>query len=77
LLFEENKNGRQRTGEANFLELNQKEEFRVVCFSPKHNLTLPEMAEAIENIVHTWQKRIYRFRNVDQPCTDFLKIKEV
>jgi UDPglucose--hexose-1-phosphate uridylyltransferase len=26
-------------------------------FSPKHNLTLPEMPiEAIENIVHTWQK---------------------
>jgi galactose-1-phosphate uridylyltransferase len=38
--------------------LNQKN-FSVVCFSPKHNLTLPEMpAEAIENIVHTWQKNI-------------------
>jgi UDPglucose--hexose-1-phosphate uridylyltransferase len=35
------------------------EDFSVVCFSPKHNLTLPEMpAEAIENIVHTWQKNI-------------------
>jgi UDPglucose--hexose-1-phosphate uridylyltransferase len=30
---------------------------RVVCFSPKHNLTLPEMPlEAIENIIRTWQK---------------------
>ncbi|MCZ8229692.1 UDP-glucose--hexose-1-phosphate uridylyltransferase [Flavobacterium sp.] len=29
---------------------------KVVCFSPKHNLTLPEMSvKAIENIIHTWQ----------------------
>ncbi|UQD55487.1 UDP-glucose--hexose-1-phosphate uridylyltransferase [Flavobacterium sp. K5-23] len=30
---------------------------RVVCFSPKHNLTLPEMSiDAIENVICTWQK---------------------
>jgi UDPglucose--hexose-1-phosphate uridylyltransferase len=30
---------------------------KVVCFSPKHNLTIPEMeVEAIENIIRTWQK---------------------
>jgi UDPglucose--hexose-1-phosphate uridylyltransferase len=30
---------------------------RVVCFSPKHNITLPQMPlHAIENIVRTWQK---------------------
>jgi UDPglucose--hexose-1-phosphate uridylyltransferase len=41
-------------------------EFLSSLFSPKHNLTLPEMPiEAIENIVHTWQERIYRFGNVD------------
>ena len=28
----------------------------MVCFSPKHNLTIPEMEiEAIENIIKTWQ----------------------
>ena len=30
---------------------------RVVCFSPRHDLTLPQMeVSGIENIVHTWQK---------------------
>lgn len=30
---------------------------RVVCFSPRHDLTLPEMElPAIENIIRTWQK---------------------
>ena len=30
---------------------------RVVCFSPKHNITLPEMdLPTIEDIIHTWQK---------------------
>jgi UDPglucose--hexose-1-phosphate uridylyltransferase len=30
---------------------------RVVCFSPRHDLTIPEMSvEAIENIIRTWQK---------------------
>ena len=30
---------------------------RVVCFSPKHNFTLPEMSvDNIVNIIHTWQK---------------------
>jgi UDPglucose--hexose-1-phosphate uridylyltransferase len=30
---------------------------KVVCFSPKHNLTIPEMeVEAIKNIIKTWQQ---------------------
>ena len=30
---------------------------KVVCFSPKHNLTIPEMEiEAIEKIIKTWQQ---------------------
>ena len=39
---------------------------RVVCFSPKHNLTLPEMpVESIENIIRTWQKEYIDLGNVD------------
>jgi UDPglucose--hexose-1-phosphate uridylyltransferase len=39
---------------------------RVVCFSPKHNLTLPEMPVAgIEDIISTWQKEYTELGNVD------------
>ena len=39
---------------------------RVVCFSPKHNLTLPEMTVgAIENIIHTWQKEYTDLGRID------------
>jgi UDPglucose--hexose-1-phosphate uridylyltransferase len=39
---------------------------RVVCFSPKHNLTLPEMPlEAIENIIRTWQKEYTDLGNIE------------
>ena len=39
---------------------------RVVCFSPKHNLTLPEMpVESIENIIRTWQKEYTDLGNID------------
>jgi UDPglucose--hexose-1-phosphate uridylyltransferase len=39
---------------------------RVVCFSPKHNITLPEMDLAtIEDIIHTWQKEYTNLGNVD------------
>ena len=39
---------------------------RVVCFSPKHNLTLPEMPiESIEDIIHTWQKEYTSLGAVD------------
>jgi len=39
---------------------------RVVCFSPKHNLTLPEMpVESIENIVRTWQQEYNDLGNID------------
>jgi UDPglucose--hexose-1-phosphate uridylyltransferase len=42
-----------------FLKFNPKEDFSSSLFSPKHNLTLPEMPmKAIENIIHTWQKNI-------------------
>jgi UDPglucose--hexose-1-phosphate uridylyltransferase len=48
-------------------------------FSPKHNLTLPEMPiEAIENIVHTWQKEYTDLGNVDYiNHVHFLKIGSV
>ena len=39
---------------------------RVVCFSPKHNLTLPEMSiAAIEDIITTWQKEYTNLGKVD------------
>jgi UDPglucose--hexose-1-phosphate uridylyltransferase len=39
---------------------------RVVCFSSKHNLTLPEMeVTAIENIVQTWQKEYTDLGSID------------
>jgi UDPglucose--hexose-1-phosphate uridylyltransferase len=39
---------------------------RVVCFSPKHNLTLPEMdLPSIEDIIRTWQKEYTDLGNVD------------
>lgn len=39
---------------------------KVVCFSPKHNLTLPEMdLSTIEDIIHTWQKEYTDLGNVD------------
>ena len=39
---------------------------KVVCFSPKHNLTLPEMpVKAIENIIHTWQKEYTDLGKID------------
>jgi UDPglucose--hexose-1-phosphate uridylyltransferase len=39
---------------------------RVVCFSPKHNETLPEMKiSQIENVVRTWQKEYTYLGNKD------------
>ena len=39
---------------------------RVVCFSPKHNETLPEMkVSQIENVVRTWQKEYTFLGNKD------------
>ncbi|HAT77441.1 MAG TPA: galactose-1-phosphate uridylyltransferase [Flavobacterium sp.] len=39
---------------------------RVVCFSPKHNITLPEMdLPTIEEIIRTWQKEYTTLGNVD------------
>jgi len=39
---------------------------RVVCFSPKHNITLPEMdLPTIEEIIRTWQKEYTDLGNVD------------
>ena len=39
---------------------------RVVCFSPRHDLTLPEMeVEDVVNIIHTWQKEYTDLGNVD------------
>jgi UDPglucose--hexose-1-phosphate uridylyltransferase len=39
---------------------------RVVCFSPKHNLTLPEMeVPAIQNIIQTWQQEYTNLGAID------------
>lgn len=39
---------------------------RVVCFSPKHNITLPEMdLSTIEEIIRTWQKEYTDLGNID------------
>jgi UDPglucose--hexose-1-phosphate uridylyltransferase len=39
---------------------------KVVCFSPRHNLTLPEMElSTIETIIKTWQKEYTDLGNVD------------
>jgi UDPglucose--hexose-1-phosphate uridylyltransferase len=39
---------------------------RVVCFSPQHNITLPEMPlGAIENIVRTWQNEYRSLGSID------------
>jgi UDPglucose--hexose-1-phosphate uridylyltransferase len=38
---------------------------RVVCFSPRHDLTLPEMSiNEIENIIKTWQKEYTDLGNI-------------
>lgn len=39
---------------------------RVVCFSPTHNITLPEMElSSIEEIIRTWQREYADLGNVD------------
>jgi UDPglucose--hexose-1-phosphate uridylyltransferase len=39
---------------------------RVVCFSPNHNETLPEMSvESIENIIQTWQSEYTTLGKID------------
>lgn len=39
---------------------------KVVCFSPKHNLTIPEMeVEAIEKIVDTWKEQYIELGSKD------------
>lgn len=39
---------------------------RVVCFSPRHDLTLPEMEiKDIENIIRTWQKEYTDLGKID------------
>jgi UDPglucose--hexose-1-phosphate uridylyltransferase len=39
---------------------------RVVCFSPKHNITLPEMdLSTIEEIIRTWQREYTNLGDVD------------
>ena len=53
--------------EATFFKLQPERGIsRVVCFSPNHNETLPEMsAESIENIVRTWQQEYTDLGNID------------
>jgi len=39
---------------------------RVVCFSPKHNITLPEMdLSTIKEIIRTWQREYTDLGNID------------
>jgi UDPglucose--hexose-1-phosphate uridylyltransferase len=39
---------------------------KVVCFSPKHNLTLPEMAVTdIEKVIHVWKEQYIELGNLD------------
>lgn len=46
---------------------------KVVCFSPKHNLTLPEMdAKDIENIIQLWQKEY-----TDLGAKDFINYVQI
>jgi hypothetical protein len=40
------------------LKPNRKRNFSSSLFSPKHNLIAWNADEAIENIIHTWQKNI-------------------
>ncbi|MBP6182054.1 UDP-glucose--hexose-1-phosphate uridylyltransferase [Flavobacterium sp.] len=69
IIFEENKNDPSDSEQAKQTFFKAKPErgiSRVVCFSPKHNLTLPEMSVvAIEDIIHTWQKEYIDLGNVD------------
>jgi UDPglucose--hexose-1-phosphate uridylyltransferase len=39
---------------------------RVVCFSPRHDLTLPQMSQAeVENVVRTWSEQTQELANLD------------
>lgn len=39
---------------------------RVVCFSPRHDLTLPELSlEAVEQVVRTWSEQTEDLRSID------------
>jgi UDPglucose--hexose-1-phosphate uridylyltransferase len=39
---------------------------RVVCFSPRHDLTLPELSQAaVEEVVHTWTTQSVELGNLD------------
>jgi UDPglucose--hexose-1-phosphate uridylyltransferase len=46
---------------------------RVVCFSPRHDLTLPELEEsAIENVLETWRREC-----TDLGAKDFIRYTQV
>lgn len=39
---------------------------RVVCFSPRHDLTLPQMSQAeVEQVVHTWSEQTRELGSLD------------
>jgi len=39
---------------------------RVVCFSPRHDLTLPQMSQAeVEDVVRTWSEQTQELANLD------------
>jgi UDPglucose--hexose-1-phosphate uridylyltransferase len=60
ILFEENIN------ETFFKVQPERGISKVVCFSPKHNLTLPEMTiDGIVNIIQTWQTEYAELGQID------------
>jgi UDPglucose--hexose-1-phosphate uridylyltransferase len=49
-----------------FIARSEKGICRVICFSPKHNLTIPEMSvEAIEKVIELWQKEYTALGNIE------------
>lgn len=57
--------GKYEDGEL-FLAKSEKGICKVICFSPKHNLTIPDMeVEAIVKVVDLWQKEYKKLASKD------------
>jgi UDPglucose--hexose-1-phosphate uridylyltransferase len=55
-----------RTEEALFNSQAETGVCRVVCFSPRHDLTLPELSQAeVEAVVHTWTDQTRQLASLD------------
>jgi UDPglucose--hexose-1-phosphate uridylyltransferase len=57
----------EESNEATFFKVKPERGIsKVVCFSPKHNITLPEMdLPTIEEIIRTWQREYTDLGNID------------